>query len=104
MEILAFGVPFYVGDAVETKVIEEGKLPVGTAFFTVLPKEESIPHDHSEHEVWFLVKGEALVFCGEEQIRLKEKQVIKLKPNIPHKIRNTGDEILEAISIWWEEN
>ncbi|MEV8100213.1 cupin domain-containing protein [Kitasatospora sp. NPDC085879] len=68
----------------------EGKLTVG--LFDV-PKAEAPPfHLHTrEDEVFFLLKGEALVWAGDERHELSEGGIVYLPRNIPHSYRITSD-------------
>ena len=50
-------------------------------------------------EHWVIVKGIALVTCGEEKFKLKENQSTYIPKGEIHRLENNGDEILEIIEI-----
>ncbi|MFI9275259.1 cupin domain-containing protein [Kitasatospora sp. NPDC052896] len=68
----------------------QGQLTVGR--FDV-PKGEAPPfHVHTrDDEVFLLLKGEALVWVGDEQHELSEGGIVYLPRNIPHGYRITSD-------------
>ncbi|ONK12941.1 cupin domain-containing protein [Streptomyces sp. MP131-18] len=68
----------------------EGKLTVGR--FDV-PRGEAPPfHLHTrEDEVFLLVKGTAVVWCGEEEHELGEGGIVYLPRGIPHSYRITSE-------------
>ncbi|MEU3921838.1 cupin domain-containing protein [Streptomyces sp. NPDC029004] len=68
----------------------EGQLSVGRFDIT---KGEAPPfHLHTrEDEVFLLLKGEALVWVGDERHELSEGGVVYLPRNIPHGYRITSD-------------
>ena len=51
----------------------------------------------SEH--WVVVKGEARVICGKEEIILKKNQSTYIPLNTKHRLMNPLDENLEIIEI-----
>ena len=68
----------------------EGQLTVGR--FDV-PKDEAPPfHMHTrEDEVFLLLKGEALVWVGDERHELSEGGIVYLPRNLPHSYRITSE-------------
>ncbi|WP_244189708.1 cupin domain-containing protein [Streptomyces incarnatus] len=68
----------------------EGQLTIGR--FDV-PKDEAPPfHMHTrEDEVFLLLKGEALVWVGDERHELSEGGIVYLPRNLPHSYRITSE-------------
>ena len=58
-----------------------------------LGKDEAPPfHLHTrEDEIFMLIKGEALLWLGEEQMELSEGGIVFLPKNFPHGYRITSD-------------
>ena len=63
-------------------------------------------HPQSE-ESYFIIKGEAKILLGEQESVIKENQLIYIPPGIPHKLYNTGVEVLQLLVICtpaWESS
>ena len=55
-------------------------------------------HNHrSEH--WVVVKGKALVVCGDKEYLLNENESRYIPKNTKHRLSNPGNELLEIIEI-----
>jgi quercetin dioxygenase-like cupin family protein len=68
----------------------EGKLTVGR--FDLREGDAAPYHVHTrEDEVFLLIKGTALAWCGDDQAELSEGSVIYLPRNIPHAYRITSE-------------
>lgn len=68
----------------------DGQLTVGR--FSVREGEAPPFHMHTrEDEVFMLIKGTALVWCGEEETELAEGGIVYLPRNIPHGYRITSE-------------
>ncbi|MFD3590925.1 cupin domain-containing protein [Streptomyces sp. NPDC058683] len=68
----------------------EGQLTVGR--FNVAKGEAPPFHMHTrEDEIFMLIKGEALLWLGDEQMELSEGGIVYLPRNIPHGYRITSD-------------
>ncbi|WP_326809841.1 cupin domain-containing protein [Streptomyces scopuliridis] len=68
----------------------EGQLTVGR--FDVAKGEAPPFHMHTrEDEIFMLIKGEALLWLGEERMELSEGGIVYLPKNIPHGYRITSD-------------
>ena len=59
-------------------------------------------HHRSEH--WIIVKGEAIVTLGEEQIVRKADESIYIPVNTKHRIQNDTEENVEFIEIQTGDN
>ena len=67
--------------------------------FKVEPGGFTPRHSHPyEHEVYVL-KGEGVVYEGDEQHPLTPGSVVYVKPDEIHQFRNTGDEPLEFLCM-----
>ena len=67
-----------------------GQLTVGR--FAVAKGEAPPFHLHTrEDEIFMLIKGEALLWLGEEQMELSEGGIVYLPKNMPHGYRITSD-------------
>ncbi|MFD3925754.1 cupin domain-containing protein [Streptomyces sp. NPDC058614] len=67
-----------------------GQLTVGR--FDVAKGEAPPFHMHTrEDEIFMLIKGEALLWLGDEQMELSEGGIVYLPRNIPHGYRITSD-------------
>jgi quercetin dioxygenase-like cupin family protein len=67
----------------------EGKLTVGR--FDLREGDSAPYHVHTrEDEVFLLIKGTALAWCGDDQAELSEGGIIYLPRNIPHAYRITS--------------
>jgi mannose-6-phosphate isomerase-like protein (cupin superfamily) len=67
----------------------DGQLTVGR--FDVSEGEASPFHMHTrEDEVFMLIKGSALVWCGDQETQLAEGGIVYLPRNVPHGYRITS--------------
>lgn len=68
---------------------------VGLTILELEPGGKGKEHDHAEdgqEEVYFVVEGEVEVDCDDETVALGEDEAIRLSPDQPRQIRNTGEE------------
>lgn len=72
------------------KVIPGGKLSL------------QLHHHRSEH--WILVKGEAIITLGEQQIRKKAGENVFIPQEIKHRIQNNSSSDVEFIEVQIGEN
>jgi mannose-6-phosphate isomerase-like protein (cupin superfamily) len=55
---------------------------------------------HSEtSETIYVLKGQAVGLCGEQEVPLSPGQVLHVQKNVPHGIRNVGSSTLEFLVI-----
>ncbi len=70
------------------------------AHVTMLPSSSSLLHRHSRmQEVYVIVKGEGLLYCGDEVIAMGEGSYKVIPPNTPHKLHNAENVCLEHLVI-----
>ena len=52
----------------------------------------SLLHKHKTFtELYYILEGRGILWVNKEQIRVKPGTVIEIRPNTPHKLKNTGD-------------
>ena len=67
--------------------------------FKIKPGGRSAQHSHSwEHEVYVL-EGQGLVFCEDDETRIEPGYVVFIPPDVPHYFRNVGDEPLRFLCL-----
>jgi quercetin dioxygenase-like cupin family protein len=68
----------------------DGQLTVGR--FSIIKGEAPPFHLHTrEDEIFLLLKGDALVWSGDEEFELSEGGIVYLPKNVPHGYRITSD-------------
>ena len=66
----------------------------------VNPGEElSLQMHHHRAEHWIVVKGTAIVQCGDEEILLSENQSTYIPIGVKHRLKNPGNILLEIIEV-----
>ena len=64
----------------------------------VLPQQSTLLHCHkSSEEIYFISTGTGLMTLGTEQRKIKSGDSVLIRPGTPHKIENTGSEILKIL-------
>jgi mannose-6-phosphate isomerase-like protein (cupin superfamily) len=62
------------------------------------PGEANETHVHDDIEkVYYVIQGEALVQCGEEEARARGGDFFFLPVNVPHSVTNVGDIELQMV-------
>ena len=59
----------------------------------------SLQRHHRREEHWFIVKGEAILTCNDEEIRLVSGQATDIPRRAWHRIMNPGNENLVFIEV-----
>jgi len=78
---------------------KDGAQNFAMRYFEISPGGQSAFHSHDwEHEV-FILKGEGLVVCGNEERKVSVGYVVFIPPNIPHSFKNTGEETLGFLCL-----
>ncbi len=54
---------------------------------------------HNAQELIYIIEGRLDIFLGEEKYTLENGDSIFIKENVPHKMFNSGDEIVRGISV-----
>ncbi len=63
--------------------------------------ESHAPHTHREEEIMLLMKGSATAFIGGKNYPISEGDIIFVRPNILHNIKNTGTEQCWYYALKW---
>jgi (S)-ureidoglycine aminohydrolase len=63
--------------------------------------ESHPPHTHRAEEIMLLMKGNVTTHIGEENQMAAPGDVILLTPNVPHNLKNTGNEQCWYYAIKW---
>ena len=72
---------------------------VGAGYVKINPGCGSGEHRHIEgvEEVWYVTKGRGILKVGNEEEDIEEGMVLYGEPSKPHSLKNTGEEVLEAV-------
>lgn len=78
---------------------DDGAKNFAMRYFEINPEGHSPHHSHNwEHEV-FILDGQSLVECGEEEKLVGPGYVIFIPPNVPHCFKNVGDKTLKFLCL-----
>jgi quercetin dioxygenase-like cupin family protein len=70
--------------------------------FRLKPGMEPHPiHTHSEEEVLIVASGKGEISCDGQTTKVGAGSVMYTKPNAPHGIKNTGDDVLTFYFVKW---
>lgn len=61
------------------------------------PGSSSNRHRHPNEEVFHVLAGRGEVEVGSELYRVEPGSTVLVAPNLPHRLRNTGDELLRVL-------
>lgn len=80
---------------------DDGICGVSLGFVHLPPETESSKHQHEEaHEFWIVLAGEGEVQIGDERAPIKQGDVIKAPPGLPHCLINSStDTLFEAVYV-----
>jgi len=95
---------FLAGDHTLIKEVlhpDNDKVEIGysLAHATLPVGETSLPHLLHGSEVYFITKGEGIVFINEEQQAVKVGDMVFIPAKATQSIQNTGEEVLEFLCI-----
>ena len=78
--------------------------PFGTGWLVVEPGRRTKPHNHHEHETFFILRGRGRMTAGGDSREVGPGDVIYLPPFGDHILENLSPcEDLHFLSIWWED-
>ncbi|HEY6320600.1 MAG TPA: cupin domain-containing protein [Thermoanaerobaculia bacterium] len=78
--------------------------PFGTGWLVVEPGRRTKPHNHHEHETFFILRGRGRMTAGGDSREVGPGDVIYLPPFGDHILENLSPcEDLHFVSIWWED-
>lgn len=102
---LSFAEPevFSNGLTVEEARFADGiQPPFKASRFLVTPGGHTPPDTHAVAECWFVASGEARLLYDDEEIALRQGDIIVFAPNKTHQAFNDGDRQLIVFSTWWD--
>jgi len=83
---------------------EVAATPFGSGWLVVEPGRRTKPHNHHEHETFFILRGQGRMTAGGESREVEPGDVIYLPPFGEHILENTSSrDDLHFLSIWWED-
>ncbi|HXO40718.1 MAG TPA: cupin domain-containing protein, partial [Thermoanaerobaculia bacterium] len=78
--------------------------PFGTGWLVVEPGRRTKPHNHHEHETFFILRGRGKMTAGGDSREVGPGDVIYLPPFGDHILENVSpSDDLHFLSIWWED-
>ncbi|HJQ56273.1 MAG TPA: cupin domain-containing protein [Vineibacter sp.] len=84
------------------KLVGGGQVPIWTGVQTCRPGYAAPLHSHPYMELILVLEGEGAFWFGDDadnQIRLKQHDIIALPPRRPHAFRNAGEGVLKIMGI-----
>ncbi|WP_456727983.1 cupin domain-containing protein [Bradyrhizobium sp. USDA 3364] len=78
-------------------------VPVEFIEFRLDPLAVSTPHSHPSTEIWRITSGRGQVVTDDGELAVKAGDLVFLRPNQTHHLRNCGSEVLSAFSISWKQ-
>jgi mannose-6-phosphate isomerase-like protein (cupin superfamily) len=83
---------------------EVAATPFGTGWLVVEPGRRTKPHNHHEHETFFILRGRGKMTAGGDSREVGPGDVIYLPPFGDHILENLSpSDDLHFLSIWWED-
>lgn len=83
---------------------EVAATPFGTGWLVVEPGRRTKPHNHHEHETFFILRGRGRMTAGGDSREVGPGDVVYLPPFGDHILENLSPcEDLHFLSIWWED-
>jgi mannose-6-phosphate isomerase-like protein (cupin superfamily) len=83
---------------------EVAATPFGTGWLVVEPGRRTKPHNHHEHETFFILRGRGKMTAGGDSREVGPGDVIYLPPFGDHILENVSpSDDLHFLSIWWED-
>jgi methionyl-tRNA synthetase len=83
---------------------EVAATPFGSGWLVVEPGRRTKPHNHHEHETFFILRGQGMMTAGGESREVGPGDVVYLPPFGDHILENTSPrDDLHFLSIWWED-
>ncbi len=101
-ELIAYTPPGHAGTT-NTRLVERNFCGTFEMVKGVVePGGEAEPHHHeTEHQIIYLIKGEADVTLGDAApVRCQAGSIIRIPPGLQHRVVSMGQEAMEAIVIY----
>jgi len=73
--------------------------PIRFSLFNILPPgAANLTHVHEDEEkIYFVVSGEGVVHCGDEEAHVSQGDAFFLPAKVPHSLLNTGTEDFQMV-------
>ncbi|OYD17292.1 mannose-6-phosphate isomerase [candidate division WOR-3 bacterium JGI_Cruoil_03_44_89] len=78
---------------------ENLELRYSLAYAVLKPGETSRPHRLKTSEVYYILKGEGIMYIDDESAEVRSQQAVYIPPNSLQYIQNTGNSDLEFLCI-----
>jgi mannose-6-phosphate isomerase-like protein (cupin superfamily) len=75
--------------------------PFGSAWAVVAPGTSTTPHAHDEEETFIFLSGQGTMSVDGQQFPVAKGDAVYLEPYSAHTVRNTGQDPLELLCVWW---
>ncbi len=73
---------------------------ISIAYVEMAPKNISLLHKHQTFtELYYILGGRGILYVGNEKFAVKKDTLVEIKPDIAHKLKNTGKSILKHLVI-----
>lgn len=77
--------------------------PFEGAWCVIRAGTASVPHAHSEYEIFIAMTGAAVLEVRGERVPLAAGDIAHIRPGMEHRVINDGDGDFEMYSVWWNE-
>ncbi len=77
--------------------------PFNTARFSIVCDGKTSLDQHSEKEMWFIIRGSGILNYKGESTEIAAGDAVYFESNAPHQLSNNGSIPIEVFSIWWGE-
>jgi methionyl-tRNA synthetase len=72
-------------------------------FCQILENGQTLPHSHFEPEIFFIIKGHGQIHINEETRTISAGDLVHIPSFSTHTLQNTGNTVLEFLSVYSEE-
>lgn len=71
-----------------------------TAFYALaLPEYHMEPHSHQSCEIMYVTGGNCTVFCGSEELSLRQNQFVFIDSAVPHRLEVSGEKPCSILNL-----
>jgi quercetin dioxygenase-like cupin family protein len=88
-------------DEVDFNVDGERKSGFHMATFDVAAKTTSDVDQHDVRETWLILEGQSELLSGTTTQTVSRGDVIYIESQTAHQLKNTSDETLRVLALWW---
>lgn len=79
----------------------EAAPPFNMSHFSIACGGQTPPDQHSEKEIWFIIRGSGIVNYKGESTEVTAGDALYFESNEVHQLSNNGNIPIEIFSIWW---